>query len=122
MPSSPLPFLLLTVAGWMTRDQRLVTEYLLGRRCDTSACPQTVFRALLEFTCRTFGISRRVATVWVTIPACVAPATRASDDGVRRVYRWAVSSTRVVETTADDVCRRRDTPAELLATSGRPPS
>jgi hypothetical protein len=30
MPSLPLQFLLLTVAGWITRDQRLVTEYLLA--------------------------------------------------------------------------------------------
>jgi putative transposase len=30
MSSLPLQFLLLTVAGWMTRDQRLVTEYLLA--------------------------------------------------------------------------------------------
>jgi hypothetical protein len=30
MPSLPLQFLLLTVAGWMTRDQRLVTEYIGG--------------------------------------------------------------------------------------------
>jgi hypothetical protein len=30
MPSLPLQFLLLTVAGWMTRDKRLVTEYLLA--------------------------------------------------------------------------------------------
>ena len=30
MSSSRLQFLLLTVAGWMTRDQRRVTEYLLA--------------------------------------------------------------------------------------------
>ena len=30
MSSLPLQFLLLTVAGWMTRDQRVVTEYLLA--------------------------------------------------------------------------------------------
>jgi hypothetical protein len=30
MPSLPLQFLLLTVESWMTRDQRLVTEYLLA--------------------------------------------------------------------------------------------
>ena len=30
MSSLPLQFLLLTVAGWMTRDQRRVTEYLLA--------------------------------------------------------------------------------------------
>jgi hypothetical protein len=30
MSSLPFQFLLLTVASWMTRDQRLVTEYLLA--------------------------------------------------------------------------------------------
>jgi transposase InsO family protein len=30
MSSSPLQFLLLTMAGWMTRDQRAVTEYLIA--------------------------------------------------------------------------------------------
>jgi len=30
MPSLPLQFLLLTVAGWMTRDHQRVTEYLLA--------------------------------------------------------------------------------------------
>ena len=30
MSSLPARFLLLTVAGWMTRGQRLVTEYLLA--------------------------------------------------------------------------------------------
>jgi hypothetical protein len=30
LSSLPLQFLLLTVAGWMTRDQRRVTEYLLA--------------------------------------------------------------------------------------------
>lgn len=30
MPSLPLQFLLLTVAGWMTRDSQRVTEYLLA--------------------------------------------------------------------------------------------
>jgi transcription initiation factor TFIIIB Brf1 subunit/transcription initiation factor TFIIB len=30
MSSLPLQFLLLTVAGWMTRDQRRVTEYLVA--------------------------------------------------------------------------------------------
>jgi putative transposase len=30
MSCAPLHFLLLTVAGWMTRNQRLVTEYLLA--------------------------------------------------------------------------------------------
>jgi hypothetical protein len=30
MSSSPLQFLMLTLAGWMTRDQQLVTEYLLA--------------------------------------------------------------------------------------------
>jgi transcription initiation factor TFIIIB Brf1 subunit/transcription initiation factor TFIIB len=31
MSCLPLHFLLLTVAGWMTRDQRTVTEYLLAK-------------------------------------------------------------------------------------------
>jgi hypothetical protein len=30
MSSLPLQFLLWTVAGWMTRDQRAVTEYLFA--------------------------------------------------------------------------------------------
>jgi hypothetical protein len=30
MSSLPLQFLLLTLAGWMTRDQHRVTEYLLA--------------------------------------------------------------------------------------------
>ena len=30
MSSLPLQFLLLTIAGWMTRDQQRVTEYLLA--------------------------------------------------------------------------------------------
>lgn len=30
MSSPPLQFLLLTLAGWMTRDQQRVTEYLLA--------------------------------------------------------------------------------------------
>jgi hypothetical protein len=30
MSSLPLHFLLLTVAGWMTRDSQRVTEYLLA--------------------------------------------------------------------------------------------
>jgi transcription initiation factor TFIIIB Brf1 subunit/transcription initiation factor TFIIB len=29
MPSLPLQFLLLTIAGWMTRDHQRVTEYLV---------------------------------------------------------------------------------------------
>ena len=30
MSSLPLQFLLLTVAGWMTRDHQRITEYLLA--------------------------------------------------------------------------------------------
>jgi hypothetical protein len=30
MSSLPLQFLLMTVAGWMTRDHQRVTEYLLA--------------------------------------------------------------------------------------------
>jgi hypothetical protein len=34
MSSLPLQFLLLTIAGWMTRDQQRVTEYLLAEMLD----------------------------------------------------------------------------------------
>jgi hypothetical protein len=38
MSSLPLQFLLLTVAGWMTRDQQRVTEYLLAENAVLRLC------------------------------------------------------------------------------------